>query len=63
MYRYLDGRLVQAEELTFALNKYNGIVYAIFPNGVSAPLQVINGNICVQNPSQNNATIMQISNT
>lgn len=63
MYTYLDGQLVQAAEIRLVQNKSNGIVYAIFPNGTSAPLQVVNGRICVTNPYQNSVTIMQISNT
>ncbi len=63
MYMNLDGQLVQTEELRFVQNISNGFVYAIFPNGTSVPLQVINGYICVRSPYQNNITIMQISNT
>jgi len=63
MYTYLDGQLVQAEEVKFVVNKFNNIVYAVFPNGKSAPLQVINGQISIRNPYQNDITIMQISNT
>lgn len=62
MNMYLDGQLVQAEEIKFVQNKSNGFVYAIFPNGTSAPLQIINGHICVRSPYQNDITIMQISN-
>lgn len=63
MYTYLDGQLVQAEEVKFVVNKFNNVVYAIFSNGVSAPLRVVNGQICVTNPYQNSVTIIQISNT
>lgn len=62
MYTYLDGQLVQAEEIKLVQNKSNGIIYAFFPNGTSAPLQIINGYICVRSPYQNDITIMQISN-
>lgn len=62
MYTNLDGQLVEAEEIKLVVNKYNNIVYAIFPNGTSAPLQIINGYICVRSPYQNDITIMQISN-
>jgi len=63
MYTYLDGQLVLAEEIRFVQNKFNGIIYAVFPNGTSAPLQIVNGYICVRNPYQNDITVMQISNT
>jgi len=63
MYIQLDGQLVQTEEIRLVQNKSNWIVYAIFPNGTSAPLQIVNGYICVRSPYQNDITIMQISNS
>ena len=63
MYMNLDGQLVQTEQLRFVQNTSNGFVYAVFLDGKSAPLQVINGQICVRSPYQNNITIMQINNT
>ena len=63
MYIQLDGQLVQTEEIRLVQNKSNWIVYAIFPNGTSAPLQIVNGYICVRSPYQNDITIMEISNS
>lgn len=63
MYTYLDGQLVQAEEVKFVVNNSNNCIYAIFSDCKSAPLQVVNGRICVNNSYQNNIFRMQFSNT
>ena len=63
MYTYLDGQLVQAEEVKFVVNNSNNCIYAIFSDGTSAPLQVVNCRICVNSSYQNNISRMQFSNT